>query len=153
MLIQLCAGTWSALCIGFAWRAYGRCRRIAADGGALAFAGKASGSAATEQDEFERELLLRELNNELNVGQRTVKVLAQAALTGGLALGFLALTGGHTHQPEALQAFALGAVGGAVGLAMYRNAGSLADAWRARANSAANRKRRLQGVDQPKRTG
>ena len=151
MLIQLCAGTWSALCTGFAWRAYQRCRRIAADGSALA--GKATSNGATEQDEFERELLLRELNNQLNVGQRTVKVLAQAALTGGLALGFLALTGGHTHQPEALQAFGLGAVGGAIGLAMYRSAGSLADAWRARANSAANRKRRLQGVDQPRRTG
>ena len=151
MLIQLCAGTWSALCIGFAWRAYRRCRRIAADSGALS--GNATDSNASEQDELERELLVRELNNELNLGKRTVKVLAQAALTGGLALGFLALTGGHTHQPEALQAFGLGAVGGAIGLAMYRDAGSLADSWRARVNSAANRKRRLQGVDQPRRTG
>lgn len=145
MLIQLCAGTWSALCTGFAWRAYRRCCSIAADGSALA--GKAI--ALNEQDAFERELLLRELNNALNVGQRTVKVLAQAALTGGLALGFLALTGGHTHQPEALQAFGLGALGGAVGLGMYRKVGSLADGWRA----VANRKRRRQGVDQSERTG
>ena len=151
MLIQLCAGAWSALCVGVAWRAYRRCQNIAADERALAR--KATSSDAIEQDAFERELLLRELNGELNLGQRTVKVLAQAALTGGLALGFLALTGGHTHQPEALQAFGLGAVGGALGLGMYRKIGSLADDWRAQLNSAANRKRRRQGVDQPERTG
>jgi hypothetical protein len=140
--VELGAGSLSAVCFAFSWRELARCRVIT---GRDLERELASG--------FEKELELRELNAELNLAKRNVKGLGQVAFTGGLCLAFWALTGGREHQPEATLAFALGGVGGVACLVVRHEVGSLADVWRLRINSAANRKRRRQGVDQPERTG
>ncbi|HEX2876878.1 MAG TPA: hypothetical protein VHP33_36750 [Polyangiaceae bacterium] len=140
----------------FSWRALGRCRNIAASrppARALPSPGSASVAPEASATDFEQELELRELNAELNLAKRNVKGLAQVAFTGGLGLAFWALAGGREHQPEASLAFALGGVGGVACLGVSRKIGSLADGWRSAVNSAANRKRRRQGVDPSERTG
>jgi hypothetical protein len=154
--VQLGAGCLSAVCFAFSWRALGRCQVIAANNPPVPAPPSPSGAGIAKElseNAFEQELELRELNAELNLAKRNVKGLAQVAFTGGLGLAFWALTGGREHQPVATQAFALGGVGGVACLGVRRQIGSLADSWRARVNSAANRKRRRQGVDQQERTG
>jgi hypothetical protein len=138
LLIQLGAGTLSALCCAFSWRAYRRCRVITS-----------AGPSTPELDSFEQRLAERESNTALNLAKRNVKGLAQAAFTGGLALFFLALTGGKGHHQEGIEAFSLGSLGAIVCLELRRRIGSLAESWR----EAANRRFRRQGVDQPERTG
>lgn len=156
MWVQLGAGCLSAVCFAFSWRALGRCQSIAAGSrvtGALAPSGSPSATAKGAATDSEQELELRELNAELNLAKRNTRGLAQVAFTGGLGLAFWALTGGREHQPEASLAFALGGVGGVACLGVSRKIGSLADGWRSAVNSAANRKRRRQGVDPSERTG
>lgn len=142
-MIQLGAGSLSALCLAFSWRAFQRCRAITS-----AATAKAS-SDNPDVDSVEQSLLEREWNVELNLAKRNVRSLAQAAFTGGLGLFFLALAGGQGHHLEALQALALGGIGGVACLGLHRRVGSLAESWR----EAINRRRRRQGVDQPERTG
>jgi hypothetical protein len=144
LLIQLGAGSLSALCFAFSWRALQRCRAIT-----TMPTGASPPNAASEGDSFEQRLAERESNTALNMAKRNVKGLAQAAFTGGLGLFFLALTGGSGHHRDALGAFTLGSVGAIACLAVRRRIGYLADSWR----DATNRRRRRQGVDQPERTG
>jgi hypothetical protein len=154
--VQLGAGCLSAVCFAFSWRALGRCRSITASHlPTRALPSPSSAVVAPEgaATDFEQELDLRELNAELNLAKRSTKGLARVAFTGGLGLAFWALTGGGEHQPEASLAFALGGVGGVACLGVSRQIGSLADGWRSAVNSAANRKRRRQGVDPSERTG
>lgn len=137
------AGVLSALCLWFAWRAYERCRKI--QRGAL------SADAEDAEDPLEQELTERELNLELNLAGRTVRSLGRAALFGGtgLAIWFVA-TGSFASEPRSTyQAFLFGLVGWGGCREFQRRIGSLAGAWRA----LTNRRRRRQGVDQPKRSG
>ncbi len=140
-MVPLGAGLLSVLCFAFSWRAFRRCTAITGE------AAQPS-AVSVEQDTLEQSLAKREANAELNLAKRTVKALAQAAFTGGLALFFLALARGQGHQ-EALVAFAFGGVGGAACYALQRRIGSLADGWR----SSVNRSLRRQGVDPSERTG
>jgi hypothetical protein len=142
-LIELSAGSLSALCFAFSWRALQRCRAIAT---------ATSPTVSVERQEpdaFEQRLAERESNAELNLARRNVKGLAQAAFTGGLALFFLALADGGGHQRDAVEALALGSGGGIACLVIGRRIGSLAESWR----DVTNRRHRRQGVDQPERTG
>jgi hypothetical protein len=143
VLIQLGAGSLSALCFAFSWRAYRHCRAITN----LSHATEAPPTHETES--FEQRLAEREANAALNLATRNVKGLAQAAFTGGLALAFLALTGGRSQHQEAMVAFTLGSVGAIACLALRRRIGSWAEVWR----DATNKRLRRQGVDQPERTG
>jgi hypothetical protein len=135
VLIPLGAGSLSALCFAFSWRAYRRCQAITC--------------ATHEADSFEQRLAEREANAALNLATRNVKGLAQATFTGGLALAFLALTGGREHHQEAMIAFTLGSASAIGCLGLRRRIGSLAETWR----DATNRRHRRQGVDQQERTG
>jgi hypothetical protein len=155
LLIQLGAGSLSALCFAFSWRAYRRCRAVTSVGvtppiSPTIEAHEAGPDPPThETNSFEQRLADREANAALNLAKRNVKGLAQAAFTGGLGFFFLALTGGQGHHREAIQALALGGVGAIACLELRRRIGSLAEAWR----DATNRRLRRQGVDQPERTG
>gem|GEM_PF-5780252 len=160
MLIQLGAGSLSALCFAFSWRTFQRCRAIASGGATRPMSStteaprplptlEAEHLPTVETDSFEQRLAERESNVALNLAKRTVKGLAQAAFTGGLCLFFLAVAGGKGHHREAVEAFTLGSVGAIACLALRRRIGSLAEAWR----ETTNRRRRRQGVDQPERTG
>jgi hypothetical protein len=135
VLIPLGAGSLSALCFAFSWRAYRRCRAIT--------------SVSEEADSFEQRLAEREANAALNLATRNVKGLAQACFTGGLASAFLALAGGRGQHQEAMVAFTLGSVGAIACVGLRRRIGSLAEIWR----NATNRRLRRQGVDQAERTG
>lgn len=141
-MVPLGAGLLSVLCFAFSWRTFRRCTAITGEAAQLR-------AASVEQDTLEQTLAKREANVELNLAKRTVKALARAAFTGGLALFFLALARGQGHHQEALVAFAFGGVGGAACHALQRRIGSLADGWR----SVANRSLRRQGVDPSERTG
>ena len=177
MLIPLSAGSLSALCFVFSWRAFQRCRAITSasatpptsaarsttEAREAREAGRDPPSHETEDppshetedppshetDAFEQRLAERESNAALNLAKRNVKGLAQAAFTGGLGLFFLAMTGGQGHHREAVEAFTLGSVGAIACLALRRRIGSRADVWRA----AANKRLRRQGVDPLERTG
>ena len=153
MWVDLGARCLSAVCCAFAWRALARCRANVAGDPFARPSAPPSDAAGEPENAFERELELRELNDELNLAKRNVKGLAQVAFTGGLGLAIWALTGGREHQPEASVAFALGGVGGVACLVIRHDVGSLADVWRTRMNAGANRKRRRQGVDPSERTG
>jgi hypothetical protein len=142
LLIQLSAGSLSALCFVFSWRAFQRCRAITS-------ASATPHRASPESDELEQRLAERESNAALNLAKRNVKGLAQAAFTGGLGLFFLAMTGGQGHHQEAVEAFTLGSVGAIACFALRRRIGLRADNWRA----AANKRHRRQGVDPSERTG
>ncbi|RYZ03874.1 MAG: hypothetical protein EOO73_25975 [Myxococcales bacterium] len=137
------AGILSALCLWFAWSAYQRCRKIHRG------AGEASGEG---EDPLEQRLAERELNLELNLASRTVQALGRAALFGGtgLAIWFVATGTLRSDPRQVYQAFAFGLVGWGGCRELQRRIGSLADAWRTTTN---DRRRRRQGVDQPKRTG
>jgi hypothetical protein len=140
----LLAALLSALCLWFSFRAYRRC--VAIHGGAIELQG-----AAEEEELLEQRLAERELNLELNLATRTVKALGRAALFAGtgLAIWFVA-TGSFPGEPRfTYQSFAFGLIGWGGCREFQRRIGSLADDWR----SAMNRKRRRQGVDQPKRVG
>jgi hypothetical protein len=145
LLIELGAGSLSALGFAFSWRAYRRCRVIAS----LRAEASPPGGGGRELDSLEQRLAERESNATLNLAQRNVKALAQAVFVGGLGLFFLALTGGAGHHREALVAVTLGSVGAIACLELRRRIGSLAESWR----DATNRRHRRQGVDQPERTG
>ena len=161
-MILLSAGCLSALCFVFSWRAYRRCRIITSatatppiSSARLQIEAREAGrdhetedAPTHETDAFERRLAERESNAALNLAQRNVKGLAQAAFTGGLGLLFLAMTGGSGHHQEAIEAFSVGSVGAIACLGLRRRIGSLADAWR----DAANKRLRRQGVDPSKRT-
>ena len=169
MLIPLSAGSLSALCFVFSWRAFQRCRAITSasatpptsaarsttEAREAREAGRDPPSHETEDppshetDAFEQRLAERESNAALNLAKRNVKGLAQAAFTGGLGLFFLAMTGGQGHHREAVEAFTLGSVGAIACLALRRRIGALADTWR----DAANKRLRRQGVDPSERTG
>ena len=149
-MIPLGAGSLSALCFAFSWRTYRHCQAITSlrpDSKTEAEAGTAPPTHAT--DSFEQRLAEREANAALNLATRNVKGLAQATFTGGLALAFLALTGGREHHQEAMVAFTLGSASAIGCLGLRRRIGSLAEIWR----DATNRRRRRQGVDQQERTG
>ena len=148
MLIQLGAGSLSALCCAFSWRAYRRCRAIT---GSVTVTSPPS-EASSELDSVERRLAERESNAALNLAKRNVKGLAQAAFTGGLGLFFLSLAGGEGHHGEAMTALTLGSVGAIGCLGLRRRIGSLAESWRDATNRA-NRNGRRQGVDQSAGTG
>lgn len=139
------AGILAALCLVFSWRAYARCRSIHA------------GAAATDvaDDELEQRLLDQELNLELNLASRTVKTLGRAALFGGTGLALWSYaTGEFSVRPvPAAASFACGLLGWGGCKELERRVGSLAESWRIRANERARRTRRIQGVDQPKRSG
>ena len=143
-MIQLSAGSLSALCFVFSWRAFQRCRAITSTR-----ATSSEHSPPHETDSFEQRLAERESNAALNLAQRNVKGLAQAAFTSGLGLFFLAIAGGQGHHREAVAALALGGIGAIACLGVRRRIGSLADSWR----DATNKKRRRQGVDPSERTG
>jgi hypothetical protein len=165
LLIQLGAGSLSALCFAFSWRAFQRCRAITSlDATSSISVGGLSSSPTTEvgsdpptneTEAFEQRLEERESNAALNLAKRNVKALAQAAFTGGLGLFFWALTGGKGHHQEAVQALALGGVGAIACLGLRRQIGSLAESWRDATNrrNRANREPARQGVDQSERTG
>jgi hypothetical protein len=139
----LLAALLSALCLWFSFRAYRRCAAI--QSGAMVL------HDAAQEEPLEQRLAERELNLELNLATRTVKALGRASLFAGtgLAIWFVA-NGSFRSEPRfAYQSFAFGLVGWGGCREFQRRIGSLADAWR----SAMNRKRRRQGVDQPKRVG
>lgn len=133
------AGILAAFCLWFSWRAYRRC--VAIHGGAL----------VTDADPLEQRLAEKELNLELNLARRNVQALGRAALFGGTGLAFWGLASGDlpAHPLQLSCSFGLGVVGWGGCRQLQQKIGSLADSWRA----TANRKRRLQGVDQSERTG
>lgn len=137
---MLAAGL-SASCLWLAWRAFRRASTI--HSGAL--------EAETPADQaLELRLAEKELNLELSLAARRVRVWGRVALFGGTGLAILAIANGtfRAEPGAAYASFAWGLIGWGGCRELERRVGSLAESWR----SARNLRRRRQGVDQPKRT-